>query len=129
MIDPSVRAVADKLVECCREGREAELLDAHYAPDAVSAEAVAMPGTDSAEAHGVAAIKAKHDWWNGAFEVHEASITGPYFHGPDRFGVIFELDTTERASGNRMPMKEFAVYTVADGKITREEFYYEIPAQ
>ena len=32
--------------------------------------------------------------------------------------------TTEKASGQRSQGKEVAVYTVKDGKITREEFFY-----
>ena len=40
------------------------------------------------------------------------------------YEVIFEIDATEKASGNRTQMKEVAVYHVTDGKISREEFFY-----
>ncbi|MEL6600761.1 MAG: SnoaL-like domain-containing protein [Pseudomonadota bacterium] len=34
------------------------------------------------------------------------------------------MDTTEKSSGQRTQGREVAIYTVADGKITREEFFY-----
>ncbi len=122
----ATRATAEKLVGYCRENNDEACLNELYHPDAVSVEAMAMPGADSAEAVGVAAIKGKHDWWNSSFEVHSANVDGPYLHGDDRFGVIFEIDATEKASGERNAMKEMAIYTVKDGKIVREEFYYNM---
>jgi ketosteroid isomerase-like protein len=120
-------AVANKLVENCRTGQEAAGLDALYHPDAVSVEAMAMPGQETGAVTGIAAIKAKHDWWYGAFEMHSTTAEGPFLHGADRFAVIFGMDTTERATGTRMQMREVAIYTVAAGKITREEFFYSLP--
>ncbi|MEL6680413.1 MAG: nuclear transport factor 2 family protein [Pseudomonadota bacterium] len=116
--------VANKLVEHCKNGTEREALKTLYAEDAVSAEPMPMPGTDSGESHGTQAINGKHDWWESSFEVHSFNVEGPFPHGDDRFAVIFEMDTTEKASGHRSQGKEVAVYTVKDGKITREEFFY-----
>ena len=116
--------IANKLVDFCKSGNEAECLNTLYAQDAVSVEPMPMPGTDSPESVGLDAIRGKHDWWNGAFEVHSASVDGPYMHGTDRFTVIFELDATEKQSGERSQMKEVALYTVKDEKIVREEFFY-----
>ena len=53
----------------------------------------------------------------------EVYATWPFPHGEDRFGVVFEMDA-EPKGGSRFKMKEIAIYTVADGKITREEFFY-----
>ena len=122
----ATRATAEKLVAYCREDNTEAGLNELYHPDAVSVEAMAMPGADSAESVGVAAIKGKHEWWYASFEVHSANVDGPYLHGDDRFGVIFEIDATEKASGARSAMKEMAIYTVAAGKIVREEFYYNM---
>lgn len=125
-MNEQLKQLANTLVEYCKTGQEMKGLDTLYAPDCVSAEAMAMPGDDSNEIQGVAAIKGKHEWWNGAFEVHDARVDGPYFHGDDRFSVIFELDSTNRESGVREQMKEVAVYTARDGKIVREEFFYNM---
>ncbi|MGF1500951.1 MAG: SnoaL-like domain-containing protein [Paracoccaceae bacterium] len=119
-----LKAIADQLVAHCRNHTEAEGLATLYAADAVSVEPMPMPGTDSREARGLEAIKAKHDWWNRTMEVHGGSTSDAFVHGPDRFAVIFEADATDKTSGQRMQMKEIGLYTVADGKIVREEFFY-----
>lgn len=100
------------------------LLAEHYAPDCVSVEAAAMPGTDGPEAVGIDAIKAKHDWWNNSMEFVSGTIEGPHLHGDDRFALIFKSLMREKESGKEMPMEEVAIYTVKDGKIAREEFFY-----
>jgi ketosteroid isomerase-like protein len=115
--------IANELVAGCREGRERENLKRLYAEDAVSVEAGAPPGMDRTTT-GVAGILGKHEWWDSAFIVHSASAEGPFPHGDDRFAVIFEIDTESRADGTRNSMREVAVYHVRDGKIVREEFFY-----
>ena len=120
----TLRAVADALVRYCRENKEATALSELYAPDAVSVEAAPMPGQTSREIRGLEGIRGKHAWWNEAMLVHGAVVDGPYFHGEDRFAVIFEIDATNKTTQQRMAMKEVALYTVQNGKIVREEFYY-----
>lgn len=100
------------------------LLNTLYAQDCVSVEASCMPGADSAEAHGLDAIRAKHDWWNSEMEFVSGTVEGPHLHGEDRFALIFKSVMREKASGNEIPMEEVAIYTVKDGKIVREEFFY-----
>ena len=124
MTDNPLADIANQLVANCREGREMQGLDDLYAADAVSVEAMPMPGMDSPESSGLTAIKGKHEWWANAMEVHSASVDGPYLHGADRFAVIFEIDATDKSTSERTQMKELGVYTVRDGKIVREEFFY-----
>ncbi|MBX2854508.1 MAG: nuclear transport factor 2 family protein [Rhodobacteraceae bacterium] len=119
-----LREIADQLVAHCKANTEAEALTTLYAPDAVSVEATDMSGA-GAESAGVEAIRAKHEWWSGAMEVHDATVEGPFHHGDDRFGVIFSVDATTRESGKRSQMRELGIYTVSNGKITREEFFYD----
>ena len=115
--------IANQLVAACREGREAELLDTIYAPDAVSVEAADFSG-NGREAHGLDAIRGKHAWFYGAFEVLEQKVSDPYPHGDDRFAVTFHIKTRNKETGEVAEASEVAVYHVADGKITREEFFY-----
>jgi ketosteroid isomerase-like protein len=118
----TLKEIAEALVDGCKTGKEAENLHRLYARDAVSAEAADHSG-QGRETAGLDGIKGKHDWWDANFDVHESKVEGPFLHGDDRFAVIFEIDATERASGQRMPMREVAVYHVADGRIVREEFF------
>jgi hypothetical protein len=89
----------------------------------VSVEAVAMPGVQQ-EIKGLAAVEGKGEWWLANHEIHSASVTGPWPHG-ERF-----VDVTNKPSGKRMKVDEVGLYTVRNGKIVREEFFYdaEIPA-
>ena len=120
----STMEIARKLVELCKQGKNAEALDTLFADDVVSVEAVAMPGGQQ-ETKGLPAVKGKGDWWRENHEVHSASVTGPWPHG-DRFVVGFQYDVTNKPSGNRMKMDEVGLYYVRDGKIVREEFFYDM---
>ncbi len=114
--------IATELVAGCREGRTMENLDKLYAADAVSVEAADMG--QGRETHGLDGIKGKHAWWDSAFEMLEGNISDPFPSGDDRFAVIFEIKAKNKETGQVDDMKEVALYTVGDGKITREEFFY-----
>lgn len=114
--------IGKQLVELCRAGKNHEVQNQLYAQDIVSVEAFAPPG-QSPESKGLAAIQAKSTWWRENHEVHKAEVEGPFPHG-DRFAVVFKYDITRKAVNQRVQMNEVALYTVANGKITREEFFY-----
>jgi hypothetical protein len=124
MSKAKLKETAEKLVALCRERRDREALDTLYDRHAASVEAVGMPGMN-AEIVGVEAIKDKHDWFDSAHEIHGVTVEGPFLHGDDRFGVIFEMDVTNKHTGGRNQFRELAIYHVdEDGKIVREEFFY-----
>lgn len=114
--------IATALVDGCRAGQETENLDRLYDTNAVSVEAADFG--NGREAHGLDAIKAKHAYWNGMFEVLEGATSDPYPNGADQFAVRFQAKTKHRESGEVSEMDEIAVYHVANGKIVREEFFY-----
>jgi ketosteroid isomerase-like protein len=116
--------VGKKLVELCKQGKFEEVMKALYAPDIVSVEAGAPPGK-SAEVRGLEAVAAKGKEWGENHEIHAATCEGPYPNG-DRFIVRFHFDVTNKPSSQRMKMDEAALYTVKDGKIVREEFFYSM---
>ena len=114
--------IASKLVALCREGKNDVALSTLFAADAVSVEALMPPGMEL-EAKGLKAIQAKGEWWMNNHEIHSADVTGPWPHG-ERFIVGFQYDVTNKPSGQRMKLDEAALYTIAGGKIVREEFFY-----
>ena len=116
--------IAKKLVELCRQGKNAEALDTLFSDDVVSVEAGVPPGMER-EAKGLAAVKAKGEWWVANHEIHSASVSGPWPHD-DRFVVGFQYDVTNKPSGQRMKLDEVALYTIRNGKIAREEFFYDM---
>ena len=120
-------AVGKKLVELCRQGKIPEVLDTLYSPKIVSIEAMSGPDMP-ARMEGIDAIKGKNDWWLNNHEVHKTEIDGPWPHG-DRFIVRFKFGVTSKAgpmAGKRMTLDEAGLYTVKDGRITQEEFFYDM---
>ncbi len=123
MFPPNLTQIAEALASYCNTGQEAKALDTLYADDCVSVEALSM-GEAGRETAGLDGIRGKHDWWYNTHEVHENTAEGPFLFGDDRFALVFSADLTNRESGERMQMREVGIYTVKDGKIVREEFYY-----
>ena len=118
--------IGQKLVDYCNAGDWRTCQQQLYTQDAASVEAVPMPDGNRV-AEGIDAIIGKGDWWEGAHEVHSSVAEGPFVHGDDRFSVIFDMDVTNKDSGERTQMREVAQYYVNDaGKISREEFSYAI---
>ena len=119
----SALEVGNKLVELCRQGKNMEAIESLYADDIASVEAMEAPGFPR-EMNGLEAVKGKAKWWVENHEVHSAEAHGPYQHGEDRFAVVFKMDVTSKMDNQRRQMNEVGVYTVKDGKVSREEFFY-----
>lgn len=122
----TTQEVAIRLVTLCKEFKNFDAMNELYADEIVSVEAVAGPHGPHETAGKAAVIKKSADW-AAEHEIHSGLVDGP-FVAQDKFGTIFDFDVTNKASGIRMHLKEIAVYTVANGKITREEFLYALPA-
>ena len=114
--------IAKKYVELCKTHQNQTILETLFSPECVSVEAAAMPGMP-AESKGVKAIAEKGKQWMENHEVHAHAVEGPWPHG-DRFIVRFSYEVTNKPSGRRFKMDEAALFTVANGKIVREEFFY-----
>jgi SnoaL-like protein len=115
-------AVAEELVAFCRTGRNMDAINTLYSPEIVSVESMGneqMPR----EMKGIDAIRQKNKWWSDNNEVHSATVDGP-FVGEDKFAVYYNYDVTFKPTGKRTPMEEMALYTVKDGKVVREQFFY-----
>ena len=91
---------------------------------AIAAGGAGLGGT-GAETRPAAAPSAQSGTAN---EVHGGDVKGPFPHH-DRFILIFDYDVTAKSgpmAGQRMQMQEAGLYTVADGKIVKEEFFYDM---
>src|SRR6478736_7657489 len=114
--------VANDLVALCRAGKFTEAGEKYWAEDVVSME----PFGDMAVIHGKAGARGKGEWWEAHNEVHGVKVDGPWVNG-DKFTVRYDMDVTSKDDGRRVKMDEIALYTVKDGKISEERFFYTPP--
>lgn len=116
--------VAKRLVELCRQGKYEQAQDELYADDAVSIEMEGMQSGALGNVEGLDAIREKGKrWGENIVEIHAASVGEPIVAG-DWFAVTMAIDATYKDMG-RVPMEEICVYQVRDGKIVREQFFYD----
>lgn len=116
----STQDIANDLVSLCKAGKFDEAGEKYWADDVLSVEAA--PG-DMSQLRGKDAVRGKGEWWSGAHEIHSTDVEGPYVNG-DQFAVRFKMDLTVKQSGDRLHMDEVGVYTVKNGKIAEERFFY-----
>ena len=115
-------AVAEELVAFCRAGRNMDAINTLYSPDIVSIESMGNEQIPR-ETKGIDAIRQKNKWWGENNEVHSSVVDGPFI-GEDKFAVYYNYDVTFKPTGQRTPMEEMALYSVKDGKVVREQFFY-----
>ncbi len=121
--DPTTAAVAEELVSFCRVGKNMDAINSLYSPDIVSIESMGNE-TMPREQKGIDAIRAKNQWWGENNVVHAADVQGPFVGNDDKFAVYYNYDVTFKPTGKRNNMEEMALYTVKDGKVVREQFFY-----
>jgi len=112
--------IAQDFAEMCQQGKMEEAGQKYWADNVVSLEP--MEG-DMARMEGKDAVTAKGEWWVNAHEVHKMESSNPSVNG-DQFTMQFEMDVTNKESGERLQMQETGLYTVADGKIVEERFFF-----
>jgi ketosteroid isomerase-like protein len=115
-------AIAEELVSFCRAGRNMDAINTLYSPDIVSVESMGSEQMPR-EMKGIDAIRQKNQWWIENNDVHSTEVDGP-FVGDGKFAVRYAFDATFKPTGKREQMEEMALYTVKDGKIVQEQFFY-----
>jgi hypothetical protein len=117
--------IAQRLVQLCREGKGQQAQDELYSKDAVSIEMEGLPPGALGNAKGIDAIREKGRQFNaGIEEVHGGTAGDPIIAG-NWFSLVMTMDATMKGRG-RVNMQEICVYQVRDGKIVREQFFYDI---
>lgn len=116
------KEIANKLVSACKAGDFETPYQELYSPKIVSIENDGKG--EGAYVEGYEGIQQKGEWWKENFEVHGTEVSEPIV-ADNWFSVRFDMDTTHRPSGQRSKMSEIAVYEVKDGKIVKEQFFYD----
>ena len=120
----NAQQLADTLVDCCRKGQWDRAYQELYSPQIISIET----GDSSPLGHleGMEELRKKGDWWAETFDVHSIEVSDSIV-ADNWFTVRFDMETTDRESGQRSKSSELAGYQVQDGKIVREQFFYDRP--
>lgn len=116
----NTKEVADAFTDLCKAGKLDQAGTSFWAENVRSIEAMEGP---MQMAEGIPALMAKGEWWYGAHDIHEIQVHGPMMNG-DQFALRFVMDVTFKETGVRSKMDEVGLYTVANGKITEERFFY-----
>lgn len=114
----STKDIAKDLVALCGQGKFDEAGEKYWAADVASIE----PG-EATISRGIEAARAKGEAWMAANDVHGFEVGDPYVNG-EQFIVRFTIDQTVRATGTRMKLDEVGIYTLKNGKIAEERFFY-----
>jgi len=114
--------IGKELVQMCSARKNVDAIKKLFSDDVVSVESAEIPGMPRTM-KGKEAIIGKNVWWMENHESHGEEIKGPFPHD-NRFAVFFKIDVTARQTGKRFQMEEVGLYTVENGKITKEEFFY-----
>jgi len=121
----NTEAVAKRLVELCRKGEYEQAQRELFAQDAVSIEMPGLPAGALGDAKGLEAIYEKGRQFAAMVEaVHANTVSDPVVAG-NWFSVAMAMDVTFKGRG-RTQMAEIAVYHVRDGKVTSEQFFYDM---
>lgn len=118
-----IHSLAQEFTQLCKDGKFEEAGDRFWSDDVVSLEPMEGP---LARSVGRKAVDAKGEWWYTNHEIHSTAAEGPYVHG-DQFAVKFMMDVTPKTgemAGKRMQMAEIGLYTVKNGKVVEERFFF-----
>lgn len=114
----SLQKIAHQVVELCNQGRNFEVMENFYDPNIASVEPTGQATV------GQQPVIDKSKRWAQGVEIHGESVIGPFFHGQDRFATKTIFEITRKETGKRESLEEITIYTVKNGLITKEEFFF-----
>jgi len=122
----TTQEVANRLVELCRAGKYEQTVKELYSPDIVSIEPEGMPNRIVKGLDGIAEKGKKFE--SMIEKMNSSSISDPIV-AENFFSCNMLMNVKMKGVPVAVDMDEICVYTVKDGKIVREEFFYTPPPQ
>jgi ketosteroid isomerase-like protein len=113
--------VAHRLVELCREGKNAQAITELYDDHVVSIEPEGSPMAGKTEGK-QAVLDGTNRWYESVQELHSAEISDPIVTG-NFFACAMNVDATYKEHGRNV-MNEICVFEVRDGRIIHSQFFY-----
>jgi len=117
----TTQEVANRLVELCRTGNYEQAHKELYAQDALSVEPEGVPNRTS---QGLEALAQKGQKFEEMVEtMHKSEVSDPIV-AENFFSCSMKMNMTMKGVPQPVDMDELCMFTVKDGKITKEEFFY-----
>ncbi len=115
----STQEIANRLVELCRKGEYDTCYAELFSPEIQSVEA------DGATVQGFDALKKKGEEWNASMEEFMGSEIGDPIVSGNFFSLPMSFTAKFKGAPSPTKMEEICVYQVKDGKIVKEQFFYD----
>lgn len=119
----TTQEVANRLVELCREGKFEQVVTELYSPEIVSVE---PEGTPDRIVKGLEAIAKKGVRFQSMLEKINSSVVTDPIVAENFFSCAMLMNVVMKGMSHAIDMDEVCVYTVNNGKIVREEFFYTV---
>jgi hypothetical protein len=120
----SIVNVARDFTDMLRQGQFVAARERFWAADIKSIEPHDLPDGIKAEVSGIEAARAKTVDWFATRHIHDLSIDGPFVTG-NQFALFLDMMIAGRPSEADQPFTEIAVFTVRDGQISEERYFYD----
>lgn len=120
---PTIYELARDFTALLRAGQFAAAGEQFWARDVISIEPTDQPDGVGTTVSGFVAVRNRCAARFGASCIDEIGIDGPFITG-DQFALFLDLVLVDPASGVRQPLSEIATYTVRDGQIAEERYFY-----
>ena len=117
----TTQEVANRLVSLCREGKHEQVVKELYAPNIVSIE---PEGTPNRIVEGLEAIIAKGEQFDSRIEKVNSSFISDPVVADNFFSCSMRMNVNMKGVPVPVDMNEVCLYTVNDGKIVQEQFFY-----
>ena len=114
--------IANKLVAYCRKGEFQECYKELYSPEIISVE------NDGSSVKGFEEMAEKGKQWNAGIKEFHSSETGDPIVSGNYFSLPMKMSITYQGADAPVNFEEICVYQVKDGKVVREQFFYDEPA-
>jgi len=118
----TTKEIANKLVAYCRKGEFQECYKELYSPGIVSIE------NDGTSVKGLDELAEKGKKWNAGIKEFHGSETGDPVVSGNYFSLPMSMDITYTGAGSPTKFEEICVYQVKDGKVIKEQFFYDEPS-
>ena len=120
----NVQDVASDFTSMLRQGRFVDAGNRYWAEAVTSLEPIDLSTNIPASVSGIDAARGKAQFRFGEGRIEDLGIDGPFITG-DQFALFLDMLITDPATGTARPFTGIAIFTVRDGRIIDEIFFYD----